>query len=568
MNHKTNTLQLITWLASITRQVHTPLIASTLFRITTQSLDIALFALAGWTIATALTSSLPHSALYALIALALTRALTHYLEQFTGHYVAFKALETLRGYAYSRLWHKAPGISLTQHSGSILTNLTRDIDRIEVVYAHTVAPLISAVTVPALALGITAYHFGLPLIIIPLICVLISVLIIPALGFRASVHATEKTLESRANLTAHISDTVHGITETLIYGRQNQRAQEQAQLGDAVLTSALPAARFKALRRAANLLLSLITVTSIIALAITNNINPVWATTLALGATRLFEGPKGIESAVGYLDQSLSATRRIWTLAHTPDRITDDQKPLTLKAAPRIEWVKATYHYPTAAPGAAPALNQVNALAEAGKRTVFIGSSGSGKTTAIQALLRFDELDAGHILINGTPITDYSADTLRRAVVLVSQKSQVLTGSIAENLRLGAPNASDQDLWDALATACLADEITAMPEGLNTQVGNGGSELSGGQLQRLALARALLIKPWVLVLDEFTASLNSALETRIRSNLAQQYPHLTLIEVTHRLEQLDGAHAIYRFEKGTAVRDNSEQTPAEKSCNP
>lgn len=541
---------LIRWMAGITRPVHAPLAASTLFRVLTHSLDIALFALAGYTLAGALTGAFNPWLLGVIVLLALARAATHYLEQFTGHYVAFKSLEVLRRHAFAQIWPKAPGITLRQHSGSLLTNLTRDVDRIEVVYAHTLAPLVSAVAVPALALGTTAAVFGAELVLVPALCVLISVLVIPVLGFKKSMTSTEATLASRAALSAHLSDTLHGTREVLTYVRQADRLTGTATRGENVRLTSLVPAHIKAARRAANLLLSLITMASIITAAVRLELPLPWALALALGSLRLFEAPRGIENAVSYLDYSLSAARRLWELCTSPNPITDGTRNLTLSHAPRITWENVTYHYPTAEPGTAPALNSATLTAEAGKHTVLVGASGSGKSTAVQLLLRFDELADGHITVDGTPITDYTVDSLRARTALVTQTSNMLNGTVADNLRLGAPDATDAQLWNALTVACLADEIRAMPDGLHTQVGNGGAELSGGQLQRLALARALVISPHILVLDEFTASLNTQLEARIRANLKELHGQVTIIEVSHRTEHLPDADAVYTFTRG------------------
>ena len=199
------------------------------------------------------------------------------------------------------------------------------------------------------------------------------------------------------------------------------------------------------------------------------------------------------------------------------------------------------------------ALSGVSVTAAAGGRTVFVGASGSGKSTAAQLLLRYDELTGGDILIDGTSVREYTLESLRRAVVLVPQRGQVLDATIAENLRLGAPDATDEDLWHALAIAELADEVRAMPHNLATRTGRDGRELSGGQLQRLCLARALLVNPRVLVLDEFTANLNTDLEARIRTNLERDLPGLTIIEITHRLEHLDSADRVFEFDRGRVV---------------
>ncbi|WP_434699982.1 ATP-binding cassette domain-containing protein [Trueperella pyogenes] len=161
------------------------------------------------------------------------------------------------------------------------------------------------------------------------------------------------------------------------------------------------------------------------------------------------------------------------------------------------------------------------------------GRSGSGKTTAAQLALRFDDPTAGAIYINGVDIRSIRLDELRAHIALVSQRNQILDATVAENVRLGVPEASDDDVWQALDIACIADEIRAMPEGLQTPTGQDGALLSGGQGQRLALARAVLMRPKVLILDEFSSNLNVDLDKQIRQKLANRLAGVTIIEITH-----------------------------------
>lgn len=547
--HTPSALGLVRWLTGITRPVHAPLFASTLCRIATQLLDIALFTCLGFTVASALTGTFSGSTILLLAALALARAITHYIEQFTGHYVAFKALEVLRVHAYSTLWPKAPAITQKEHSGALLTNLTRDVDRIEVIYAHTFAPLVSALVVPLTAVLYTGFTISWQLIPLPAFALLLATFLVPALGLKKAVAFTENTLKARSNLTTHISDSAHGAAEILTYDLKDDRATSMALLDSKLTASAIVPARIKADRRASNLLLSLFTLGALVYSSLHLNLDPVIATALVAGATRIFEPAKGIENATGYLNYSLSAARSLWHMCHTPSTINDGHRVLSLDAPPRLEWRAVSYRYPGASQ---PALTDVSITIEPGTHTVLLGHSGSGKTTAAQLLLRFDDPTKGQILLNNTDIREFTLDSLRSALVLVPQKAQMLTGSIAENLRLGTPDATDTQLWAALETACLADEIRAFPKALATEVGVGGTELSGGQLQRLALARALLLNPKVLVLDEFTANLNTELETRVRERLSLDHPNISIIEISHRTDHLrpEAGQHVVTFERG------------------
>ncbi len=544
-----STYGLIRWLTSITRPVHPPLLVSSVLRCVNLGLELVLFGLAGLLVASFASGHPVGGLLLWIVMVALAKALAHYAEQFTGHYVAFKVLELLRGHAFASLWPKAPAVVLRNRSGDLLPTLTRDVDRIEVVYAHTFAPLVSAFVVPIAALATVGSLIGWDLVTIPAVCIALALLAVPFVGLRRSLHSTAEGLRLRGQLTAHATDSVYGIDEVLSYGHQRSRIEELDTLGSQVRDAAMPPLVFKGLRRGANLALTLISATSIVWTGISGHTDPLVVAALAAASLRLFEGPRGVQDAVGYLDHSLSAARRLWGLCHAPKAVSDGPQELHLEAPPSIEWRDVDYHYPGAMPGNL-ALSGISVTANAGRWTVFVGASGSGKSTAAQLLLRYDELAGGDILINGISVRDYTLDSLRRTIVLVPQRGQVLDATIAENLRLGAPDATDEDLWHALAVAELADEVRAMPQELATRTGRDGRELSGGQLQRLCLARALLVKPRVLVLDEFTANLNIDLEARIRANLEHALPGLTVIEITHRLEHLDSADRVFEFDRG------------------
>ena len=552
-------IQLVRWLTSITRPVHKPLLASTFFRLINLSLDIALFGLAGGGVVAIVTGHARTSIILALlVVIALLKAVAYYLEQLTGHYVAFKALELLRTAVFAQLWPKAPGIVAYSRSGDVLTSLTRDVDRIEVVYAHTFAPVVSAYIVPTAAILITGAVVGWGIVVVPALCLVLALLVVPFVGLRRSMHATQYTLELRRDLSHQLSDSVFGTEEVVGYGRQSERVEQADRLSDAIARSAAKARSANAFRRGANTLLMLVSVVGVAACCAHGGQTAVLTAALTAGTLRLFEGPRGVEDAAGYLDHSLTAARRLWDMSHAPAAVEDGPEEYIPSAAPTISWENVSFAYET--PEGSPAgfaLDNVSIHVPARGHVVLVGPSGSGKTTTIQMLLRYADPASGRVLLDGVPITRYTLDSLRRAVVVVAQKNQLLDATIGENIRLGAPTASDDAVWNALRLAGLDEEIRQMPGGLTTPVGQNGGKLSGGQAQRLCLARALLMKPHVLVLDEFTANLNTALEARIRENLAREMPELTIVEVTHRLESVHDADEVIMFDRGRVVAAGS-----------
>lgn len=549
--------QLLRWLLGITRPVHGPLLISAMCRIVALSLDLALFATAAGAVVHVVTSDGNTAGLIvALVVLALSKATFFYLEQFSGHYVAFKALELLRTHVFATLWPKAPAIVTHSRSADILTSLTRDVDRIEVVYAHTFAPVVSAYVVGPAAVIIAGSVVGWSPVAVAAGCLAISLLVVPYFGMRRAMATTRLTLEQRRDLSHQISDSVFGIDEVLGYGRDGERTARMDLEGIAISRSARIPRDMTGLRRGANVLLSLVAAISVVWIGTDPeySLSPAVVAALAAGAIRLFEGPRGVEDAVGYLDHSLAAARRLWEISNAPERVGDGARVLELRHAPAIRFEGVSYAYPRT-DGSEPtdALHDIDLEIEAGEHCVLLGHSGSGKSTMVQLLLRYDDPRSGRITIDGEPITDYTLDSLRHDVVVVSQRNQLMDRSLAENLRLGASDATDDELWGMLDLVGLGGEVASMPDGLATAVGPNGSALSGGQAQRVCLARALLMKPRVLVLDEFTANLNIELEAEIRAALASWQDELTIVEVSHREQALASADIVARIDRGRLV---------------
>lgn len=572
------TPQLLRWLLRITAPVHGPLLVSLFFRVANLTLDLALF---GTVAAGAIKLAVGGQGLTAyftwIIVLALLKATAYYLEQFTGHYVAFKALELLRTHVFAKLWPKAPSIVTGSRSGDLLASLTRDIDRIEVVYAHTFAPVVAAYIVGAtatLAAALTfgpevATAFGLPLFL--------SLFVVPYLGLKPSFRSTREALEARRDLSHQISDSVFGLNTVLGYSLEDERLRQMADLGDQVGKTSAVARDWVGIRRGLNVTLSLLAVLSVVLVGV-GSLEPWVVAGLAAATLRLFEGPRGVEDSASYLDHSLAAARRLYEVSHAPETVVDGPERLTLQDPPEIVFENVTYTYPngkngrensvggtSVEPAPDPVLRNVSLRVPAGGHGILVGASGSGKSTLVQLLARYDDPDEGRVEINGCPVQDFDLDSLRANVVIVTQKEQLLDRTVKDNLLLAKPDATTAELWESLKIAGVDGEVAAMPEGLDTQVGVGGDSLSGGQMQRICLARALLLDPKVLILDEFASSLNLDLEEQIRASLRRFRPNLTVLEVTHRLQALDYEDVVAVLDRGDLILSGDPTTVTEEA---
>lgn len=206
------------------------------------------------------------------------------------------------------------------------------------------------------------------------------------------------------------------------------------------------------------------------------------------------------------------------------------------------------------------AIRDVSLKIPRGKMTALVGLSGCGKSTIASLLMRFSDLESGSILIDGQDCTSIKPEDLRKKIIMVPQYVSLFSGTIAENLRIAAPNATDEELLQALSDVRLKDWVTAQPEGLNTPVGDAGSRLSGGQRQKIGIARALLCRAEYIIFDESTSSVDVESEREIWNCIGELALTRTLIIISHRLSSIRNADCIYVLENGKIAESGVHDT--------
>ncbi|MFD8851912.1 ABC transporter ATP-binding protein [Streptomyces sp. NPDC059604] len=249
------------------------------------------------------------------------------------------------------------------------------------------------------------------------------------------------------------------------------------------------------------------------------------------------------------LQQGLGAIGRIEQVRHMPAEDDVDVPPADTPAeggAPPVEFDDVRFSYP----GRGPALRGISCTVPGGTRTALVGLSGAGKTTLFALLQRFHELDSGAIRIDGVDISTLPRAEVRRRIAYVEQESPVMAGTVEDNLRYAAQDVTAEDIAEVLRLTRLDSLIARLPEGLRTEVGNRGVTLSGGERQRLAIARALLRRPEVLLLDEATAQLDANNERALRDAVDQAARRCTVILIAHRLSTVTEADQIVVLEHG------------------
>ena len=291
-------------------------------------------------------------------------------------------------------------------------------------------------------------------------------------------------------------------------------------------------------------------------MALEGNLNVGAYGVLVFLTQRLLWPLTGLAEVIDLFERAMASTRRILDLLAEPVHVRDEGgKALAEPVKGDVELDKVSFHYPSSGAG----IRDISLTVPTGNTLALVGATGSGKSTLIKLLLRFYDPSNGQIRIDGQPIRDLSLQSLRGAIGLVSQDVYLFEGTIRENLAYGNPAASDTEIIDAAKTAEAWSFIEALPEGLNTPVGERGVRLSGGQRQRLSLARALLKNPPILVLDEATSAVDNETEAAIQRSLKRIGHNRTVIMIAHRLSTIVDADSIAVIEGGKVLEQGTHR---------
>jgi len=255
----------------------------------------------------------------------------------------------------------------------------------------------------------------------------------------------------------------------------------------------------------------------------------------------------GLAQTADLYERAMASSRRILDLIEAPVHISDGEKRIqAAKVRGAIEFRQVSFDYGNQV----PVLNTLSLTIQAGETVAFVGQTGSGKSTLVKLLLRLYTPSSGQVSLDGDDIQQLQLDELRRSIGLVSQDVFLFQGSIAENIAYGTPDATAEDIVAAAEAAEAMEFIQRLPEGLETIVGERGQKLSGGQRQRLAIARAILKNPPVLVLDEATSAVDNETEAAIQRSLARISKARTTLIIAHRLSTIVDADRIYVLDQG------------------
>jgi thiol reductant ABC exporter CydC subunit len=364
---------------------------------------------------------------------------------------------------------------------------------------------------------------------------------VPALAGFLAARSGRRQADARGRLSAEVVELVRGAPELVAFGAE-QAALERVRAADRTLVKL---ARRDALAAGVadglGLVVNGLTVAGVLAVAVaasgSGTLNRVLIATLALLALASFEAVTPLAAAARELSATLAAGRRILELTDRDPVVRDPVEPVPVPRWPfAVALEGVTARYPCAD---RPAIEGVTLRLEPGERVALLGPSGAGKTTVVNTMLRFLDPEAGRVTLAGRDLRDYCQEDIRRVISLAGQDSHLFSASIRDNLRVARPEATDDELEDALRRARIWDWTCRQADGLDTFVGEEGRELSGGQRQRIVLARAVLAGAPVLVLDEPTAHLDQATASELIDDVFSAAGDRTVLLITHREEGLD-----------------------------
>ncbi|WP_439565625.1 ABC transporter ATP-binding protein [Microcella sp.] len=436
---------------------------------------------------------------------------------------------------------------------SLITRTTNDVQQVQMLVLMTSTMLVSA---PILAIGgvIMALQQDLELSLI--MAVAIPVLLIAVSAIIVRTVPLFRVMQERIDTVNRVlREQLSGMRVVRAFVRERQEVDRFADANAALTDTALRAGRLFALMFPIVLLVlnaSSVAVLWFGSYRIESGLMQVGALTAFL--TYLIQILMAVLMATFIavlLPRAAVSADRIGEVLQTPSSVVLPANPVTtLEASGRVELRDVTFAYPGAEH---PVLDGVNLVAERGRMTAIIGSTGSGKTTLISLLPRLFDATGGAVLVDGVDVRELDADLLWSRIGLVPQRPFLFSGTVASNLRFGKPDATDAELWAALEIAQAADFVRAMPEQLDAGVAQGGTTVSGGQRQRLAIARALVKQPEIYVFDDSFSALDTATDARLRAALRREVADATLIVVAQRVATVQDADQIIVLDQGRVV---------------
>ncbi|MDO4266363.1 MAG: ABC transporter ATP-binding protein [Eubacteriales bacterium] len=499
----------------------------------------------------------------ALCVMAVLRGILHYLEQECNHYIAFKLLAIIRHKVFAALRGLCPAKLEGRDRGNLISMITSDIELLEVFYAHTISPIAIAVIVSLLML---VFFAGIhPLCAVLALCAYLCVgAVLPLWNAGRGAAAGMAYREAFGAMNSFILDSLRGLRETVQYGAETAREHALSEGSERLLKKQERLSGLEGDQRAVTGLC--ITLFSFGMLFLCLHLYaagavPFTGAVLVPVAMMGSFGPvTALSSLSNNLNQTLACGERVLSLLEETPQVEE------LSGQPSVTFAGAACEHVDFAYGKEQILSDMDFVIPTDRILGIHGRSGCGKSTLLRLLMRFWDVSGGKVTVSGRDIRGINTTDLRRMEGFVTQETVLFHDSIANNIAIGKPGASREEIMEAAKKASIHEFIMTLPDGYDTAVGELGGSLSGGERQRIGIARAFLHDAPFLLLDEPTSNLDSLNEGIILKSLHEEKTSRTVVLVSHRRSTLNIADEILEMEavKGVPVYDEKPIQEAEE----
>lgn len=482
----------------------------------------------------------------------LSRAAFRYGERYVSHDLTFRLLKEMRVWLYQRIEPLVPLLWQDRRSGDVMTTLVADIDTLQNFYLRVVAPPVAAVLIAGLA-ALLFVPFGPWMILTVVTGLTLAGVGVPSLTHLLARRAGRGAVQARARLQTRLVDMVEGMADVLSFGQEETVLAQMEADQQHLAAHQRWLAHVEGLGSGLLLVINSLTMWGVLWLGMVRvqngQMNAVYLTMLVQTALAVFEAVTPLPAALQQLGECMEAGRRMFSLTDQAPAVMVPERPQT-PASPDLNVENLSFQYPRSDRWV---LRNISFNLTPGRRVAMVGPSGSGKSTLIRLLLRLWDPTEGTVRLGGVDLRQADPDTVRSFFAVVEQNAHLFHESVADNLRIGHPQASLAQVRQAAVEAQIDPLVAALPQGYDTQAGEFGARFSGGERQRLALARALLKEAPILVLDEPTTGLDPATELQFMEALLDTARGRSVLLITHRLVHLEQFDEVLVVQDGELV---------------
>ena len=490
-----------------------------------------------------------------MIVIAVLRGILHYVEQYCNHFIAFKLLAIIRHKVFASLRKLCPAKLEGRDKGNLISIITTDIELLEVFYAHTISPIaIATLTSVIMVIFIGRYHWLAGLL--ALAAYLIVGVAIPMWNGK---RGSQKGMEFRTSfgeLNSFVLDSLRGLDETIQYGQGEKRKEQMTGQSKNLAGMQEDLSKMEGSQRSFTNMVILLASFGMLALTIwlyakgEMGFEGILTCTIAMMGS--FGPVVALSSLSNNLNQTLASGERVLSLLEETPLVEEIPGDVETSGAESMEhgFTGAEAENVTFAYGEEVILDNYSLKLQPGKITGIHGASGSGKSTLLKLLMRFWDVQDGSVSVDGTDVRKIPTKHLRDMESYVTQETHLFHDSIANNIAIAKPGASGEEIMEAAKKASIHDFIMTLPKGYDTEVGELGDTLSGGEKQRIGIARAFLHECPLILLDEPTSNLDSLNEGMILKSLKESAEKKTVVLVSHRVSTMSVADVVYEMENG------------------